>query len=511
MSFPSILFKDPDSARDIERTDPPGFFRDLNLDQVIDAVVRGREEYNLRPFFYSPLKNTDGIEYRHEVMRDLENEGLYGCIKTFAAGMRSVREHLDGAEKLYYEYQKQAWFLSAVDIYCNTVVTFAGDLSRAPVESQGFAAFRDYLGAYVQSGGFKTLMAEVERIRAALAAIRYCLEIEGGGFSVRKYDPKPDYSEEVQRTFQKFRQGAVKDYRVDFSKSSGMNHIEAVILGFVARLNPEIFSDLSAFCTANGGFRDEAVVAFDREIQFYAAYLEYIGVLRSAGLKFCYPIVSGDGKEVYDCEGFDLALAHKLCGENSTVVCNDFFLKGSERVFVVTGPNQGGKTTFARTFGQLHYLDALGCPVPGSRARLHLFDEIFTHFEKEEDIRDLRGKLEDDLVRIRAILDRATPDSIVIMNEIFTSTTLKDAVFLSRMVMGKIAALDALCVWVTFIDEMASFSDRTVSMVSGTSPENPALRTFKITRRPADGLSYAMSIAEKYGLTHDLLKERIRS
>lgn len=510
MAFQSILFERSEDIIKKETLEAPVFFVDLNLDQIIDVVTAGKQKYNLNPFYYTPLNDINAIKYRHEIFRDLENETLFENIKSFVQKMRMMRQHHELVNELDYKYHKAGWFLETVAIYCDAVNCLAHDLSLAEIKSQGFEAFREYLTGYVGSDRFITLLNETKKLLAALSSIQYCFRIKGDRVQVHKCRSEADYSAEVEKTFEKFKQGAVNDYRVKFSESLDMNHIEAKILDLVALLYPDIFLELDDYCLKNVNYFDETLRAFDREIQFYVAYLEYIEKLKRAGLEFCYPQISDKSKEVFNYEGFDLALAYKLSNENSSVVCNDFFLKGRERIFVISGPNQGGKTTFARTFGQLHYLASIGCPVPGREAQLFLFDRLFAHFEREEDINNLRGKLQDDLIRIHNILTQATPNSIVIMNEIFTSTTLQDAVFLSKNVMDKIIELDLLCIWVTFIDELASFGVQTVSMVSTVVPENPALRTFKIVRRPPDGLAYAISIAEKYRLTYGHLKERIK-
>jgi DNA mismatch repair protein MutS len=511
MVFHSILFERPEDSMATEEVEVPAFFVDLNLDQIIDAIVAHKQEYKLKPFFYTALRDVEAIGYRYEIMRDLEHEVLFKNINAFAEKMQAMRRYLANATNFFYHYQKERMFLDAVSIYCDAVQNLAHDLSVADLKSRGLAAFRDYVVHYAESPQFTSLAAETITLLEDLHSIKYTLRLKEDSVQVRAYEGGSDYSIEVEAIFQKFKQGVVKDYRAKFSDDLSMNHVEAKILDFVAKLHPDVFGRLDDYCAKNAAYVDEKIKAFDREVQFYVAYLEYIARFRQAGLTFCYPHISQESKEVFNYEGFDVALADKLITENSPIVCNDFFLKGQERIFVISGPNQGGKTTFARTFGQLHYLASLGCPVPGKEARLFICDRIFTHFEKEERINNLRGKLQDDLIRIHDILEQATPNSIIIMNEIFTSTTLKDAVFLGKKIMQKIIQLDLLCVYVTFIVELASLSEKTVSMVSTVVPDNPALRTYKIVRRPADGLAQALSIAEKYRLTYDYLQERIKS
>ncbi len=508
-AFQSILFEQTDGGARIDGLGQPDFFVDLNLDQVLQSMTVGREHYDLKPFFYAPLHETAAVRYRHAVLRDLETPEVLESVKRFAMAMERMREHLVQVDNLYYPLQKQAWFLGAVEIYCQAVRLLAEDLAQRDVSSGGFVGLRDHLAAYVASTRFASLAADTQAVKDALSGVRYAVRINAAKVTVSRYEGEADYSAEVEQTFAKFKQGAVKSYLAKLPDYVDMNHVEAQILDRVAQLYPVVFGSLAEYCTRHREYLDATVGRFDREVQFYLAYLELIDRLRAAGLPFCYPHISTRSKHIAAQDTFDIALANKLAPEAGSVVCNEFHLEGPERVFVVSGPNNGGKTTFARTFGQLHYLAGLGLLVPGSQARLFLPDRIYTHFEREEDIETLRGKFEDELVRVHEILEQATSNSIVVMNESFNSTTLNDALFVGTDVMQRILELGPLGVYVTFVDEIASLSEATVSMVSQIAPENPAERTFKVLRKPADGLAYAWAIAEKYGLTYERLTERI--
>ncbi len=257
-SFYSILFARPEDRIGDHTLQPPEFFADLNCDQIVDAITAGKDEYNLKPFFYACLQRVDAIKYRQEVMQELEQPSLYDRVIFFAGKMREVRDHLFRAGKAYYPEQKQAWFLDASDIYCDTTNSFAAELGGSDLKSPGFLAFRDYLARYIASSSFNALFRETKKLKAALAEIEYCIIIRGSSFTVRKYDGETDYSADVEKTFAKFKQGAVNDYKVKFPANADMNHIEAKIAEFVAKLHPELFAALGRFCNGNSNFTDQS-------------------------------------------------------------------------------------------------------------------------------------------------------------------------------------------------------------------------------------------------------------
>ncbi len=223
MTFHSILFERTEEGTKKESLEAPAFFVDLNLDQVIDTITAHRQEYNLKPFFYTSLSDIDTIKYRHEIMQDLENKILFENIKTFAQEMRTMRQHLALVEKLQYKYHKEGWFLETIDIYCEAVHRLVHELTLADLKSRGFLALREYITNYAESGHFTSLLAETKKLKADLSAAKYCLLIKDNSIKVCTYESGIDYSAEVEQTFERFKQGAVKDYRVKFSTGPEMN------------------------------------------------------------------------------------------------------------------------------------------------------------------------------------------------------------------------------------------------------------------------------------------------
>ncbi|WP_176086691.1 DNA mismatch repair protein MutS [Martelella sp. HB161492] len=501
----------PDGSEAVVTAAMPACFHDINFDQFEHSLTSGRMRFHLDAVLRAGPVSPETAYFRQRVMKDLEREKILPLARALMSGMTNIRDKFDRIEKLRYLHQKTALFLETADIYGRMVDALAKGLSAATLQSEGLSAFADFLAGYTGSEEFRQLRADIESLQAQLGAVRYSVLIRGDTVTVARYSNEEDYSAEILEIFKRFRLAEAEVPKFSTQDSFEMDHVEAGILDGVRHLYPAVFDALEQFFASRRDLVHPMLVRFERELQFYVAYIDYIAPLRRAGLDFCYPKLA-ERSEGISAEGaFDIVLARKLTQDKRPVIANDFFLERAERIFVVSGPNQGGKTTFARMFGQLHYLAGLGLPVPGKRARLARFDSVFTHFERQEDIHDLKGKLQDDLERIHEILANATGDSIIIMNEIFTSTTLRDALFLGTRILEKIEALGARAVCVTFIDELSRLGPATVSMVSAVDPDDPSERTYKILRRPADGHAYAMAIAEKHRLTPNALRERMRT
>ncbi len=510
-AFHSLMFTGDEAANPAFAEDEPACFHDLFLDQLVETLTAERREYGLASLFFTPLRSGAAIEYRQRVYLDLAGDTVYGHATGFGAAMSEYRNQRARALSLHTPLQRPLGLLTSMITYYDAVARFADDLEADDLDSDGMRGLRAWLSDHVASERFTRPREQAQTISGNLTAIRYTMRIRGAKVTVSAFGDEPDYSAEIEATFARFRQGDGKSHRTRFAGETELDTVEAGVLKLLAQEHPDDFGALDAFVRQNADSHvDDTIARIDRELQFYLSYLEQTRRLANTGLSFCMPTVSSN--KAVSGEGiFDIVLAGKLAKNSRRVVANDFRLEGHERLIVVTGANQGGKTTFSRAFGQAHWLARLGLPVPGTRASLFLFDRLFTHYEKEEDITTLHSKLEDELVRIHDILEAATGDSIVIMNEIFNATTLDDAIVLGTAVIRQVIDRDLLGLCVTFVDELSILGETTVSMVATVDPNDPVARTFQLERRAADGRAHALALAEKYGLTYAAMTKEIAS
>lgn len=488
------------------------FAVDLNLDQVFAALNAGHEQLDFSSIFYAPLSRADDVAYRHEVLEDMERSPVQEAARDFGRGMRESRETIALARSLRSRWQQERLFVDAVSAYCDAVRSLSGALAGAQPRSRGLRELTAYIGEYCSSSAFTALVEEAAEIVTALGAVRYALNIRANRVTVAEAPEEPDYAQEIEEFFAKFGEGADPRRVAPRRGPVSVNQVEAEVLDIVARLNPGPFGAMDAYFRQNQGFVDPAVSAFYQASQFYLSYLDYIRPLREAGLPFCYPRLSNDPGPAKASDMFDLALAAKVLFRRpagSGVVTNDFDLGVGGRVLVVTGPNNGGKTTFARAFGQLHYLASLGLPVPASQADLVLADLVVTSFGQAERVGSGLSHLEEELVNLHRIIERASARSVVVLNESLSSTTLHDAAVIGRAVLDQLVTRGALCVFVTFLDELAEGGEGTISMVAAVDPDDPTRRTYKILPGTPGGPAYAAALAERYGLTYRAVTEKV--
>ncbi len=506
-AFTSVLFLRDVPLTEIDSAPRPEHFHDLHLDDVA-ALVSGTRPGSLESYFRVPLRDVESVRYRQAAIHECEKPEVYAPVDRFARAFVPVNTGLAALGQLRHQLQRERCLLDTVGDYCRAVERLHEDLSGLPIESTAWTRLVEHLGTLVSSAPFTGLRDDHDRVRDGLSRVEYTLHIHQNRLRVDRHADESDLGAHVVDLFERFREGPLEDSRKHDEVRHGFSHVDAKVLHHVAQLFLEEFAELNAFWEHHRDFLDRVVLRLGREANLALAWVDLGRRLADNGLPSCLPEL--DPAAAFSAEDtYDIALA---TGDRAgSVVTNSIELAQGERLVVVTGPNQGGKTTFARMLGQTHYLAALGFPVPGSAVRLRLVDEVLTHFEREEEPGSERGKLKEDLIRMHEILQRVTAHSVVVLNEVFSSTTTADALGLARRVLSRLGDAHCLTVCVTFLDELAEASPGTVSMVAEVDSDDPSRRTFEIRRRAADGKAYADAIAGKYGLSRDAITRRVRS
>jgi DNA mismatch repair ATPase MutS len=198
----------------------------------------------------------------------------------------------------------------------------------------------------------------------------------------------------------------------------------------------------------------------------------------------CFPSPAPPEGDVLSANGlYDVSLALVMEG---VVVGNDFDADG-KHLIMITGANQGGKSTFLRSVGLAQLMMQSGMFVGATDFRANTMRGVFTHYRREEDPTMVHGKLDEELVRMSEIVDLVTPGCLLLCNESFASTNEREGSEIARQVVRAMTDFGVKVVFVTHMYELARalYAERSASArFLCAERRDDGHRTFRVIEGP---------------------------
>ena len=244
------------------------------------------------------------------------------------------------------------------------------------------------------------------------------------------------------------------------------------------------------------------------EFVYYIRMAEFIGTCMEKGFPFCEARISGSGVSMNAVGFYNLKLAVNIPDHNE-IVRNDLVFDKEHTVYILTGANRGGKTTATQAVGLLFVLAQGGIYVPASEFEFCPADCIYTHFPADEDKTMDLGRLGEECIRFKEIFGGCTSESLLLMNETFSTTSFEEGYYIARDAVRALAKKQVRTIYNTHMHKLAADASELGSDGAGVSSlvvkSEDGKRSFKLEVAPPDGLSYAMDIAKKYGVTYEMM------
>lgn len=497
MEYISIV--DPAPIPAAEAGELPPFYVDLNLDQVVRGITQDWGD-GVKALYERLPEDLETQEFRREVFLDAKGEGLREVLLAYRENMELWEKLRDRREEAEDSLQRSIWYIREVHSYCIAMEELKAGLEREKPASKGLGRLLSHLQEYLGSRDYVAMYGELEKLQRELAGFRVLLTYDKDGFQVSEGSGEGEYESFLAQAFPNHG----KTLQSPFLAMAELSSLELEILRAYRKSHGEFFKRTAEFYREHTTYFHEEFNNLYTELGYYLSFLAFRDKLQEFGCEFTTPDTKTDALEA---EGlYDLALAMVNCPEGKVVVCNDVTYGEGGRFFVVTGPNQGGKTTFARSLGQLVYFTKMGLDVAAGKACVPYFTRILTHFSVEESVETGRGKLMDELVRLAPMMEEGNGGAFVVINELFTTAANYDACIMGSRVLKHFISQGCRGIYVTHLNELTRAHEGVVSLRAILDEQHH--QTFRIEPREARELAGAGNQVKKYKLSYEQIKER---
>jgi DNA mismatch repair ATPase MutS len=468
--------------------------------------------------------NPDVIAYRMDVVSDMvENTELYNLFKELLPFFRDIYE-TKKEKDFHSDMESSLYSIKEIELYIKVIDELKNSLTNIPTKSLGIDKVKQKVQDIAQSKEYSDLKQEVGKLATEIRGIRSITiginidgqfrPIDAGIISVNKaacrsgniFDrllKKDHYQNNLTclSPLIPFYTGVGQDRQVAVSVSilNALNEIYAKAVRSWKPVIRQYFINHTDF-----------LAYLYEDIQFLTSAVDLIMELKKNGYPVCKPVIGKREDKEGTLKGlYNPVVAMDMSG--SPIILNDFTFDSKGMLYIVTGPNMGGKSVFANAVGIIQALFQLGLYVPAQESKISPVDNIYTHFPVTNDENIGKGRFGEECERLSEILDIITEYDMILIDEALSNTSGTEASYIASEIMKGLSIIGCRGMFVTHIHELAqkteeynsqSLSKSKVDNLSAQmADKNNGSRSFRLERITPDGLSYARDIAKQYGLT----------
>lgn len=490
-----LMYKDRDF--DLQRQLPSNeqaLTQDLELNRLFNAMALGDKFLFevAKKAVLSSVTDLDTIRYRQHILQDcLNNASIVREIYDLSV------ESIEGERKNYFgmffrDYPDAILrrSIEVLQMFVNMLkkLKHIADEHASAFESEGFTAFFAMLNKELGDDYFAEVQHHLKELKfrdGVLISAELGQGNKGANYILRQ---PPDKKQGwIERIFAE-KPPAYTFYIADRDESGAraLSALKDRGINLVANALAQSTDHILSFFTM-----------LRTELAFYVGCLNVHEQLAQMGEPVTFPLPSASGERGHTFQGlYDVCLALTM---KQSIVGNDVYTDGKDLV-IITGANQGGKSTFLRSIGLAQLMMQCGLFVPAESFCANVCENLFTHYKRQEDVTMKSGKLDEELSRMSDIVEHITSNSLLLLNESFAATNEREGSEIARQIINALLEKRIKVFFVTHLYEFAhNFHDKKMgnAMFLRAERQSDGRRTFKVIEGEPLQTSYGEDVYYK--------------
>lgn len=531
----SLLWKNVDTMQSHVFSLDKNVIKDLGLYDICSMLAETESQYQ---YLLEQMSNlccdAEEMQYRQEIFCDFYyNEELCDAFSDALLSLQTLEDLQKYRIKQPDNREQQLWkminYLKELQVYVEALEKLRTILSDSNIASEGLFCMKNLLDSICNESGFSMLQKDISALTDDVSKIK---SLTLGVNLDENLNPteviltsmneaKVSDSTGIMSGFKEFIYKSAALNNGDFrlvhkmkqapltERSSLMLDLTKNIEHILGNIMTKLKKSLAQYVNLQGyGF-----IRLIPEIQMYLSLVSMFKQLEANGFTVSRPSLVPDREGVLHFKDlYNIRLAFSMTGnEKNEMVFNDLCFDDTHNIYILTGPNRGGKTILTQAVGQAVIFMQLGVFVPCSHMEAGIVSGIFTHFPADENDTISYGRLGEEAMRINNIVKRMNKGSLLLLNETYATTSFSDGLYMAKDLIKYLKLAHVNCIYNTHMHELASDianlntldGDGVIaSLVMGIEGGK---RLYKVRLCEPDKNSYAADIAFKYGVTFEQL------